>query len=61
VTRFVLPLGATVNMDETALNEGAAAIFVAQFVNYPLEAVEYVIMSLAMTLACLGVAGIPGA
>ena len=61
MTRFVLPLGATVNMDGTALYEAAAGIFVAQFVNYPLEAVEYVIICLTATLASMGVAGIPGA
>ena len=59
MTRFALPIGATINMDGTALYEAAAAIFVAQFVNYPLEAVEYVIISLTMTLASMGVAGIP--
>ena len=61
MTRFVLPLGSTLNMDGTALYEAAAAIFVAQFVNYPLEAVEYVIICLTVTLASMGVAGIPGA
>lgn len=37
VTRFVIPVGATINMDGTALYEAVAAIFIAQFRNIPMS------------------------
>lgn len=37
ITRFVLPVGATINMDGTALYEAVAAIFIAQLNDYPLD------------------------
>jgi solute carrier family 1 (neuronal/epithelial high affinity glutamate transporter), member 1 len=58
---FVLPLGATVNMDGTALYESVAALFIAQMVGIELGFGEQVIVFLTATLAAVGAAGIPEA
>ncbi len=58
---FVLPVGATINMDGTALYESVAAIFIAQAVGYPLTLEHQVIIFLTATLAAIGAAGIPEA
>jgi Na+/H+-dicarboxylate symporter len=58
---FVCPLGATINMDGTALYESVAVIFVAQALGYPLDASAQVIIFLTATLAAIGAAGIPEA
>ncbi len=58
---FVLPLGATVNMDGTALYESVAAIFIAQMAGIHLGFGEQVIVFLTATLAAVGAAGIPEA
>jgi len=58
---FVLPLGATVNMDGTALYEAVAVIFIAQSMEIPLEGFQLVIIFLTATLAAIGAAGIPEA
>ncbi len=58
---FVLPLGATINMDGTALYEATAAIFIAQSVGIPLGGAELVIVFLTATLAAVGAPGIPSA
>jgi Na+/H+-dicarboxylate symporter len=58
---FVLPLGATINMDGTALYESVAAIFIAQAIGYPLTMGHQVIIFLTATLAAIGAAGIPEA
>lgn len=61
VTSFVLPLGATVNMDGTALYECVAAIFIAQLFGVPLDfATQLLIVVIALTTS-IGVAGIPSA
>jgi len=58
---FVLPLGATVNMDGTALYEAVAAMFIAQAAGIELTIVDQVIVVLTATLASIGAAGIPQA
>ncbi|MHC4337146.1 MAG: dicarboxylate/amino acid:cation symporter [Planctomycetota bacterium] len=61
VASFVLPLGATVNMDGTALYEAVAAMFIAQAYNIPLTIWQQVVIMLTATLASIGAAAIPGA
>lgn len=58
---FVLPLGATINMDGTALYEAAAAIFIAQVIGADLTMMQQVTIALTATLAAVGAAGIPEA
>ena len=60
-TDFVLPLGATINMDGTALYEAAAAIFIAQAIGFHLTLTQQVIIAVTATLAAIGAAGIPEA
>ncbi|XP_049929702.1 excitatory amino acid transporter 2b isoform X2 [Epinephelus moara] len=61
VTRFVLPVGATINMDGTALYEAVAAIFIAQMNGIYLDPGQIVTVSLTATLASVGAASIPSA
>ena len=58
---FVLPLGATINMDGTALYEAAAAIFIAQAVGIDLSLMDQLTIAITATLAAIGAAGIPEA
>jgi Na+/H+-dicarboxylate symporter len=58
---FVLPMGATVNMDGTALYESVAAIFIAQTLDIPLGFEAQLIIFITATLAAIGAAGIPEA
>ena len=58
---FVLPLGATINMDGTALYEAVAAIFIAQAIGFELSIVQQVVVAVTATLAAIGAAGIPEA
>lgn len=58
---FVLPLGATINMDGTALYMGVAALFAAQAYGIDLAAADYGAIVLTATLASIGTAGVPGA
>jgi Na+/H+-dicarboxylate symporter len=60
-TSFVLPLGATVNMDGTALYQGVAAIFIAQIYGMDLTLGDQVTIVVSATLASVGAAGVPGA
>ncbi|MDG4812370.1 dicarboxylate/amino acid:cation symporter [Hydrogenovibrio sp. 3SP14C1] len=61
VSSFVLPLGATVNMDGTALYECVAAVFIAQLFGVPLDfSTQFLIVVIALTTS-IGVAGIPSA
>ncbi|WP_298943141.1 dicarboxylate/amino acid:cation symporter [uncultured Psychromonas sp.] len=61
VSSFVLPLGATINMDGTALYQGVCALFIAQAFGVDLAASDYVTIILTATLASVGTAGVPGA
>jgi solute carrier family 1 (neuronal/epithelial high affinity glutamate transporter), member 1 len=58
---FVLPLGATINMDGTALYEAVTAIFIAQASGIHLGATQQTVVFLTATLAAIGAAGIPQA
>ena len=60
-TLFVIPLGATVNMNGTALYESIAAIFIAQMIGVHLGLGDQVLIFLTATLAAIGAAGIPEA
>jgi len=60
-TEFVVPLGATINMDGTALYEAAAAIFIAQAIGIDLSLGQQAIVAVTATLAAIGAAGIPEA
>ncbi|MEC9248277.1 MAG: dicarboxylate/amino acid:cation symporter, partial [Pseudomonadota bacterium] len=59
--KFVLPLGATINMDGTALYEAVAVMFIAQAYGIEMSAVEQLIIFVTATLAAIGAAGIPQA
>ena len=61
VGRFVLPLGATINMDGTALYEAVAVIFIAQSYGIDLTMAQMIIVFFTATLAAIGAAGIPEA
>ncbi|KAG9471697.1 hypothetical protein GDO78_013676 [Eleutherodactylus coqui] len=61
IARFVLPVGATINMDGTALYEAVAAIFIAQVNNYDLDFGQIITISITATAASIGAAGIPQA
>ncbi len=61
VSSFVLPLGATINMDGTALYQGVCALFVAQAFGIELTFAQYGTIIMTSTLASIGTAGVPGA
>lgn len=60
ITSFVLPLGATINMDGTALYQGVAAVFIAQVYGIDLSLMQQLIIILTATLASIGTAPVPG-
>jgi Na+/H+-dicarboxylate symporter len=60
VASFVLPLGATINMDGTALYQGVAAVFIAQVYGLSLTLGDQLTIVLMATLASIGAAGVPG-
>lgn len=59
-TAFVLPLGASINMDGTAIYLGICSLFFSQAYDIPLDAHHYFILILTATLGSIGAAGIPG-
>ena len=61
VTSFVLPLGATINMDGTAIYQGVASIFIATCFGINLTMGQMITIVLTATLASIGTAGVPGA
>jgi Na+/H+-dicarboxylate symporter len=61
VASFVLPLGATINMDGTALYQGVCALFIAQVYGIDLTMAQMGTIVLTATLASIGTAGVPGA
>ena len=60
IASFVLPLGATINMDGTAIYQGVCAIFIATCFGIDLTLAEMVTIVLTATLASIGTAGVPG-
>lgn len=60
VASFVLPLGATINMDGTAIYQGVSVIFIAQIFGIDLTISQQLMIILTATLASIGTAGVPG-
>ncbi|MDA0128315.1 dicarboxylate/amino acid:cation symporter [Vibrio sp. MarTm2] len=60
ISSFTVPLGATVNMDGTAIMQGVATAFIAQAFNIDLTMGDYLMVILTATLASIGTAGVPG-
>lgn len=60
IASFTIPLGATINMDGTAIMQGVATIFVAQAYGMDLTMVQLLMVILTATLASIGTAGVPG-
>jgi len=61
ISSFVLPLGATINMDGTSLYQGVAAVFIAQALGMHLTLANQLMIVVTATLASIGSAGVPGA
>ncbi len=61
ITSFVVPLGATINMDGTALYQGVAAVFIAQLFGIDLSLMDQLTIILTATMASIGTAAVPGA
>ena len=61
VSSFVLPIGATINMDGTSLYQAVAAVFIAEAFGYDLSFTQQLIIVLTATLASIGSAAVPGA
>lgn len=60
VASFTIPLGATINMDGTAIMQGVATVFIAQVYNIDLTTSDFLLVILTATLASIGTAGVPG-
>ena len=60
IASFTVPLGATINMDGTAIMQGVATVFIAQVFNVDLTFSQYLMVILTATLASIGTAGVPG-
>lgn len=60
VSSFTVPLGATINMDGTAIMQGIAAGFIAQYFGVDLSITQYLMIVLMVIMASIGAAGVPG-
>ena len=60
ISSFVVPLGATINMDGTAIMQGVATVFIAQAYNIDIGMGGYLMVILTATMASIGTAGVPG-
>ncbi|WP_404340313.1 dicarboxylate/amino acid:cation symporter [Pseudoalteromonas mariniglutinosa] len=60
IASFTVPLGATINMDGTAIMQGVATVFIAQVFAVDLTISDYLMVILTATLASVGTAGVPG-
>ncbi|MGX8792563.1 dicarboxylate/amino acid:cation symporter [Oceanobacillus sp. M60] len=60
ISSFVQPLGATINMDGTAIMQAVATVFIAQVYDLPLTMIDLLMVVLVATLASVGTAGVPG-
>ena len=60
IASFTVPLGATINMDGTAIMQGVATVFIAQAFNVDIGLTGYLMVIVTATLASIGTAGVPG-
>lgn len=60
IASFTVPLGATINMDGTAIMQGVATVFISQYFNIDIGFTGYMMVILTATLASIGTAGVPG-
>ncbi|MDG1731887.1 MAG: dicarboxylate/amino acid:cation symporter [Thalassotalea sp.] len=60
IASFTVPLGATINMDGTAIMQGVATVFIAQVFNIDLSVSDFLMVIVTATLASVGTAGVPG-
>lgn len=60
IASFTVPLGATINMDGTAIMQGVATVFIAQAFGLELTLIDYLLVVATATLASVGTAGVPG-
>lgn len=60
IASFCLPLGATINMDGTAIMQGVATVFIAQLFGFDLSIMDFLTVIVTATLASVGTAGVPG-
>ena len=60
IASFTVPLGATLNMDGTAIMQGVATVFIAQVYQIDLSIIDYLTVVMMATLASIGTAGVPG-
>lgn len=60
IASFTVPLGATINMDGTAIMQGVATVFIAQVFGVDLTVTDFLMVILTATLASVGTAGVPG-
>ena len=60
ISSFVQPLGATVNMDGTAIMQGVATVFIAQLSGVDLTVMQMITVVIIATIASIGTAGVPG-